>query len=61
MIAKLVNERVGTESYTEEGLKLEATQKRWEETLKKLYQRQIPCRPITILPVRMPAEAPSGE
>jgi hypothetical protein len=61
MIAKLVTERVGTEAYTEAGLELKPTQSRWEEILKKLYQRQIPCRPITILPVRMPAVAPSGE
>jgi hypothetical protein len=61
IIAKLVTERVGTEAYTEAGLELKVTQPRWEEILKKLYQRQIPCRPITILPVRMPAAAPSGE
>jgi hypothetical protein len=29
--------------------------------LKKLSQRQIPCRPISIMPVRLPAVAPSGE
>jgi len=61
IIAKLVTERVGTEAYTEVGLELTPTQPRWGEVLKKLYQRTIPCRPITILPVRMPATAPAGE
>ena len=61
LIAKLVTERVGTESYTEAGLELKPTSPRWEEVLKKLYQRTIPCRPITILPVRLPAAAPAGE
>ncbi len=61
MIAKLVTERVGTESYGAAGLELRSTEPRWEEVLRKLYQRQIPCRPITILPVRMPATAPAGE
>jgi len=60
-INKMVTERVGSEGYTEVGLQLEATQPRWQEVLKKLYQRLIPCRPITILPVRAPAEAPAGE
>jgi len=60
MIAKLVTERVGTESYTERGVALKPTEPRWDETLKKLYQRTLPCRPITILPVRLPATAPAG-
>ena len=55
LIAKLVTERVGTESYTEAGLELKPTQPKWEEILRKLYQRVIPCRPITLLPIRMPA------
>jgi hypothetical protein len=68
IIAKLVTERVGTEEYgvlstpvvssREKTAKLKA---KWEDVLNKLYKKQIPCRPISILPVRMPAEAPSGE
>jgi len=37
------------------------TAPRWKETLDKLYRRVIPHRPLTILPVRAPAEAPVGE
>lgn len=68
-IAKLVTERVGTE---DEGVlstpvipdnqkKTDRLARRWGETLDKLYKRQIPQRPLTLLPVRAPAEAPSGE
>jgi len=60
-INKMVTERVGSERYTEVGLELVATRPRWQEVLKKLYQRVIPCRPITILPVTAPAVAPAGE
>jgi hypothetical protein len=56
-INKLVTERIGTEEKGE----LVATQPRFEDVLKKLSQRQIPCRPISIMPVRLPAAAPSGE
>ena len=31
---------------------------RFTETLKRLYQRTIPHRPLTLMPVRAPAEAP---
>jgi hypothetical protein len=55
-IAKMVTERIGTVSA---GV-LTPTSDRWRETLDKLYKRMIPHRPITLLPVRMPAEAPSG-
>ena len=69
IIAKLVTERVGTEEYGElstpvvKGAPEKTTRLRakWEDVLSKLYKKQIPCRPITILPVRLPAEAPSGE
>lgn len=66
---KMVTERIGTNDMgtlstpTISGnptltRKLES---RWRETLTKLYKRQIPHRPITLLPVTAPAEAPSGE
>jgi len=61
IIAKLVTERIGVEYYDETGVKLEPTHPRWKEVLEKLYKRLIPCRPITILPVRLPAVAPAGE
>jgi len=57
MIAKLVTERLGTE---QAGV-LTPTHDRWRETLDKLYRRVIPHRPITLLPVRAPAVAPTGE
>ena len=56
LINKLVTERIGTES---EGV-LEPTRPKFKEVLIKLSQRLIPCRPISILPVRMPAVAPAG-
>ena len=56
-ISKMVTERVGT---VENGRQFPKAD-RWTETLDKLYRRLIPQRPITLLPVRMPAEAPAGE
>jgi hypothetical protein len=56
-IAKLGTERIGT---SQAGV-LTPMQERWTEVLTKLYKRTIPHRPITILPVRAPAEAPVGE
>lgn len=66
-IAKMVTDRIGTNDYgvlstpkitANESLtaKLE---RRWRNTLEKLYRREVPCRPITLLPVRAPAEAPA--
>jgi len=55
-IAKLITERIGSET---RGI-LAATSERWNETLDKLYRRVIPHRPLTLLPIRLPAEAPSG-
>ena len=57
MIAKLATERIGT---IEMGTQ-KPSSPRWTETLDKLYRRVIPHRPITIMPVRAPAEAPSGQ
>lgn len=69
MINKMVTERIGTNEYGILNTPIipnnpNMTQKlkdRWMETLTKLYKRQIPHRPITIQPVRAPAEAPGGE
>ncbi len=57
VIAKMITERIGT---VENG-RLVPKADRWRETLDKLYRRVIPHRPITLLPVRAPAEAPAGE
>lgn len=56
-ISKMITERIGT---VENGRQIPKAD-RWTETLDKLYRRVIPHRPITLLPVRMPAEAPAGE
>ena len=56
-IARIVTERIGTE---QAGV-LTPTSERWREILDKLHRRVVPHRPITLLPVRAPAEAPSGE
>ena len=56
-LAKLATERIGT---IQMGVQ-SPTADRWRETLDKLYRRVIPHRPLTLLPVRAPAEAPVGE
>ncbi len=56
-IAKMVTERIGTETYTAAGLQLEPTWPHFRDILNKLYRRQVACRPITILPVSAPAKA----
>ena len=56
-LAKLATERIGT---IQAGVQT-PTADRWRETLDKLYRRVIPHRPLTILPVRAPAEAPVGQ
>jgi len=55
-INKMVTERIGT---AVRGV-LSPTEERFRKTLDELYKHAIPCRPITLLPVRMPAEAPAG-
>lgn len=61
LIAKMVTERIGTERYDQAGLHLTPTKPQFEKLLNDLYQRIKPCRPITLQPVRAPAEAPAGE
>ena len=56
-IAKLETERYGTQSYTEGGVSLQPTKPQYKEILDNLYKRLVPCRPITLMPVRAPAEA----
>lgn len=57
MLGKMVTERIGT---VQNGTQT-PSQPRWTDVLDKLYRRIIPHRPITIQPVRAPAEAPAGE
>lgn len=62
MVAKLVTERLGQEEYDENGnLVLTPFRSAYKDTLDKLNKRSIPHRPLTLLPIRMPAEAPTGE
>ena len=56
-LAKLATERIGT---VQMGIQSPSAD-RWRETLDKLYRRVIPHRPLTIKPVRAPAEAPTGQ
>ena len=56
-INKMVTERIGTIA---NGVK-SPSRPRFTEILDKLYRHAIPCRPITLLPVRAPAEAPGGQ
>lgn len=55
LINKMDTERVGTVEYTEKGAEMKPTQSRWQEVLDKLYRGVIPCRPVTLLPVRAAA------
>ena len=57
LIAKLQTERIGTVIAGT----LRPTYPRYRDTLEKLYNRVIPQRPLTLFPVRAPAEAASGE
>jgi len=57
MINKIVTERIGT---VQAGVQTPINE-RWRELLDRLYRGLIPCRPITLQPVRAPAEAPAGE
>lgn len=68
-LAKLLTERVGTEDGGELTTASVKTNKnltarlgvKWGDVLEKLYRHQVPCKPLTIQPVRAPAEAPTGE
>ena len=55
-LSKMVTERIGTVS---NGI-LEPSGTHYREVLEKLYKKVIPMRPITLEPVRAPAEAPAG-
>jgi len=57
MIAKLETERLGT---VESGNQ-KATVPRWEEALDKLHRGVLPCRNLTLMPVRAPVESVAGE
>jgi len=59
MLNKLMTERIGT---VEDGVPKTANGKAiYADVLDKLWRQTIPCRPISPLPVRAPAEAPAGE
>lgn len=57
MINKLVTKRIGT---IQNGA-LNPVQEKFRSLLEQLYHHQKPVRPISIEPVRAPAEAPAGE
>jgi len=62
-INRMITERIGTEQYGElstptikgNDALTSRTANRWKDTLVKLYKRQIPHRPLTVMPVRAPA------
>jgi len=54
-INKMVTERVGMATPTDDGMVIAPTSNRWAETMDKLWRRVIPCRPLTLMPVRAPA------
>ena len=56
-INKMITQRIGT---VISGVR-NPSRPRFAEILEGLYKRMVPCRPITLMPVRAPAEAPGGE
>ena len=50
-VNRMVTERIGKEQH---GVLTPTNAARWGETLTKLFKRQIPHRPLTLLPVRAP-------
>lgn len=61
MLAKLITQRIGTIQVSNGAVVQNPSNDNYREILDKLYKRLVPCRPITLLPVRAPAEAPGGE
>jgi hypothetical protein len=57
MLNKMVSERIGTVENSTQN----PTYPRFTQLLEKLHNQIVPCTPITIMPVRAPAEAPGGE
>jgi hypothetical protein len=61
MINKMITERIGTIEISGSSVVQKPSNENYREILDKLYKNLVPCRPITLLPVRAPAEAPGGE
>jgi len=61
MLNKMILERIGTIEVSGSSVVQKPSNENYREILDKLYKRLVPCRPITLLPVRAPAEAPGGE
>jgi hypothetical protein len=61
MLNKLITERIGEIVISGSSVVQNPSNDNYREILDKLYKRLVPCRPITLLPVRAPAEASSGE
>jgi hypothetical protein len=62
LMANMVTERIGTEYVDDAGSnRVTADKPKFEEIINKLYRRVVPFRPLTIMPVRAPAESPTGE
>lgn len=61
MISKMITERIGTIEVSGSSIVQNPSNDNYREILDKLYKRLVPCRPITLMPVRAPAEAPGGE
>jgi len=56
-INKMVTQRIGIEYYDEAGLHLTPRKKHLKYILDKLYKQAVPCRPLSILPVKSPGVA----
>ena len=60
-INKMITERIGTITVEGGSVIAKPSNDNYREILDKLYRRVVPFRPITLMPVRAPAEAPGGE
>lgn len=60
-INKMITERIGTIEVSNSSVTQKPVNEHYREILDKLYKRLVPFRPLTLMPVRAPAEAPGGE
>lgn len=61
MMNKMITERIGTIEVSGNSVVQNPVNDNYREVLDKLNRKLIPCRPITLSPVRAPATAPGGE
>ena len=61
MMNKMATELIGTIEVSGGSVVQKPSNDNYREVLDKLYKRMVPCRPVTLSPVRSPATAPGGQ